>query len=116
MGTERKPADSYSGPRSDAAPEASPSPQPAQPKDVFDALFADAPTGIYVALNAVIRYVNRRMQVYTGRTRGDLQGQHYLRLVVSEDRDMVKQNLIKVANGEHVLPYDYRIVSEAGDT
>jgi len=116
MGTERKPADSYSDPRSGAAPEASPSPQPAQPKDLFDGLFADAPTGIYVALNGVIRYVNRRMQVYTGRTRGDLQGQHYLRLVVSEDRDRVKQNLTKVANGEHVLPYDYRIVNEAGDT
>ncbi len=97
------------------APEASPLSQPAQAKDAFDGLFADAPTGIYVALNGVIRYVNRRTQVYTGRTRGDLQGQHYLRLVVSEDRDRVKQNLIKVANGEHVLPYDYRIVNEAGD-
>jgi len=116
MGTERKPTDSHFGPRSDAAPEASPSPQPAQPKDVFDALFADAPTGIYVALNGVIRYVSRRMQVYTGRTRGDLQGQHYLRLVVSEDRDRVKENLVRVAKGEHVLPYDYRIVNEAGDT
>ena len=116
MITERESTDSYSDPRSGAAPEASPSPQPPQPKDLFDGLFADAPTGIYVALNGVIRYVNRRMQVYTGRTRGDLQGQHYLRLVVSEDRDRVKQNLIKVANGEHVLPYDYRIVNEAGDT
>src|SRR5512136_1721781 len=114
MGTERKPADSYSSPRSDAAPEASPSPQPAQPKDLFDALFADAPTGIYLALNGVIRYVNRRTQMYTGRTRGDLQGQHYLRLVVPEDRAIVKQNLIRVANGDHVLPYEYRIVNEAG--
>jgi PAS domain S-box-containing protein len=115
MGAERKSADSYSDPRSATAPEASPLSQPAQAKDVFDGLFADAPTGIYVALNGVIRYVNRRTQVYTGRTRGDLQGQHYLRLVVSEDRERVKQKLIRVANGEHVLPYDYRIVNEAGD-
>ena len=115
MGTERKPTDSYSDLRGSAAREASTEPQPAQPKDVFDSLFADAPTGIYVALNGITRYVNRRMPVYTGRTRGDLQGQHYLRLVVPEDRDLVKQNLIKVAGGEHVLPYDYRIVNDAGD-
>jgi PAS domain S-box-containing protein len=115
MGTERRPADSHSDTRGSAVREPSPEPQPAPLKDVFDGLFADAPLGIHVTLNGIIRYVNRRMQMYTGRTRSDLQGQHYLRLVLPQDRDTVKQNLNRVAGGEHVPPCEYRILNEAGD-
>ncbi len=113
MGTDRSAADSYLGPAGSGAEPSSP---PVVPRDAFDALFGDAPTGIYVVLDGIIRYVNRRMQIYTGRTRGDLQGQHYLRLVVPEDRERIKQNLTKAAGGERMLPSDYRIVNEQGET
>ncbi len=113
MGSDRKTADSRSSSPESGAAEISP---PSVPRDAFDSLFADAPTGIYVALDGIIRYVNRRMQICTGRTRGDLQGQHYLRLVVPEDRERVKQNLMKGAGAERMLPSDYRILNEAGET
>ncbi|MDM7998808.1 MAG: PAS domain S-box protein [Dehalococcoidia bacterium] len=116
MGAEKSSADSQRDPQSGAGPEVSPASQADQSIDLYDSLFGGAPTGIYIVSDGVIRYVNRRMQVYTGRTRGDLQGQKYLLLVVPEDRDRVMQNLTKVTSGEHVLPYEYRIVNEVGDT
>lgn len=114
MSSDGRAADSWSGPPGGPGPEAVP--PPTVPRDAFDSLFGDAPTGIYVVLDGIIRYVNRRMQIHTGRTRGDLQGQHYLRLVVPEDRERVKQNLARAAGGERMLPSDYRILNEAGET
>lgn len=114
MSSDRRAADSWSGPP--GGPGAEAAPPPTVPRDAFDSLFGDAPTGIYVVLDGIIRYVNRRMQIHTGRTRGDLQGQHYLRLVVPEDRERVKQNLARAAGGERMLPSDYRILNEAGET
>ncbi len=119
MDTDEKPRDPYLNapavpPARGAAREPSPDAH-RQPREILDNLFADAPIGVYVAQNGVIRYVNRRMQAYTGRTRSELLGQNYLRLVVSEDRETIKQGLIRVAGGEHIPPHEYRILNENGE-
>lgn len=113
MGNDKKTAGSWSAPEGGGGASG---PAPVVPRGAFEPLFGDAPTGIWVVLDGIIRYVNRRMQDYTGRTRGDLQGQHYLRLVAPEDRERVSRDLANAAGGDRLQPFDYRILNEAGET
>jgi len=85
-------------------------------EESFRSLFTGAPIGIYIVQDGKFRMVNQRFQELSGRAETELLGMSSLDIVHREDRNMVRENAIKMLKGELHSPYVYRYVDQAGET
>ena len=79
-------------------------------------LTSGSPIGIYIVEHGRFQYVNSHFQRLTGYSEGELLGTDSLRLVLPGDRDMVRENAMKMLKGERSSPYEFRVVNKAGET
>jgi len=70
--------------------------------------------GVYVVRKGKFRFVNPHIIAYSGFSEEDLLGRDTLSLVHSEDRDMVRENAIKMLKNERQHPYEYRLITRDG--
>ncbi len=75
-----------------------------------------SPVGIYIVQDGKFQYVNPQFQRYTGYSEDELLGTDSLSLVLSEDRNMVRENAVKMLKGLRSSPYEYRVVIKSGET
>ncbi len=87
-----------------------------QVEDSFRKLAESSPIGIYIIQHGKFKYVNVRFQQYTGYSEEELLAMTALRLVIPEDRDMVRDRAIQMLKGERHTPYEYRITDKAGNS
>ncbi len=80
----------------------------------FRVLAESSPIGTYIVEQGKFLFVNTRFQEYTGYTREELLGTESLRLVLPQDREMVKANAVQMLKGQRRTPYEYRIVNRSG--
>lgn len=85
-------------------------------QQLFDSLFSITPTGIYIAQDGVLQYVNPQFQSCTGYDKDELVGADFSRIVIPEDRDAARENALVMLSGESLSPYEYRIVTKSGET
>ncbi len=72
--------------------------------------------GVYIIQDFIFQYVNPTLAVMFGYTVEEMEGKiSPLDLVVSEQRDFVKKNLIRRATGELKHPYDVKCVRRNGE-
>lgn len=84
-------------------------------EELFQDLSYCSPMGIYIVQDGKFRYVNPRLQRLLGYAEEELLGKDPLDFVHPDDRDVVSENVAGMLAGERVQPYEYRVVSKAGD-
>jgi PAS domain S-box-containing protein len=86
-----------------------------QEEELFRIIRASSPIGLFIVQDGKFKFVNDVFRAATGRSPGDLIGANSMTLVLPEDRDMVRENAIKMLKGELTSPYKYRIVTRTGE-
>jgi len=86
-----------------------------QAEDLFESLTLNSPVGIYIVQNGKFQFVNPQFQKDTGYSKNELLGMDSLRLVIPEDREMVRENAVRMLKRERSAPYEYRATSKGGD-
>jgi two-component system NtrC family sensor kinase len=73
-------------------------------------LSEQAPVGASIMQDGRFCYVNSFFSSATGYTPDELVGKDSLQIVVPEDRDMVRENTVKMLKGDIVSPYQFRVI------
>ncbi len=73
-----------------------------------------SPVGVCIIQDGKFCYVNSNFPIATGYTADELMGKDPLELIVPEDREMVRENEIKMLKGELIPPYQFRVIHKDG--
>jgi PAS domain S-box-containing protein len=84
-------------------------------EELFRIIRASSPIGLFIVQDGEFKFVNDVFRAATGRSPEELIGANSMTLVLPEDRDMVRENAIKMLKGERTSPYRYRIVNQNGE-
>ena len=76
-------------------------------KQKWEAL-RNAPIGIYIVQNKKFVWTNLRFSQEVGYTEKELIGMEAMDLVVREDREVLRENMILMLKGQSVHPFEYR--------
>lgn len=77
-------------------------------------IFRTTPIGLFIIQDGKFQFVNDIFQRITGGQPDELIGTESRNLVLPEDREMVRENAVKMLKGERIEPYKYRIVVSSG--
>ena len=83
---------------------------------LYKILANSSPVGVYIAQDGKFRFVNPQFQKLSGFTKDELLDTDSLRLVHPEDREKVRENAVGMLKGNHLSPYEFRIISKGGET
>ncbi len=81
----------------------------------FETLAERAPIGIYIAQDGAFQYVNPRFAALTGYAVEEVLGSNPLDIVLPEDRELVRENAVRMLKGQATGSYEYRIRSGTGE-
>ena len=95
--------------------EASESQQGQQREEIIDILRSSTPVGLFMVQDGKFQFVNEKFREITGGSPDELIGTDPMKLVLPEDREMVRENAIAMLKGERSTPYKYRIINKDGD-
>ena len=84
-------------------------------EELFRIIRASSPIGLFIVQDGEFKFLNDIFRGATGRSPEELIGANSMTLVLPEDRDMVRENAIKILKGERFSPYKYRIVTQNGE-
>ncbi len=79
--------------------------------ELYRTLASSSPAGVYIAQNRKFQFANPQLQKYTGFSQDELLGMSPLMLIYPEDREMVRENAIKMLKGERSSAYEFRIIT-----
>jgi PAS domain S-box-containing protein len=88
--------------------------QQRQEGELFRIFRASSPIGLFIVQDGKFQFVNDVFHKITGRKPEELLGTDPMKLVLPEDRDMVRENAIRMLNGESSFPYKYRLIDQDG--
>ena len=83
-------------------------------EEVLKILSEQTPVGVCIMQDGKFCYVNSNFPIAIGYTVDELLGKDYLDIVVPEDREMVRENTIKMLKGELTSPYQFRVIHKDG--
>ena len=86
-----------------------------QRDDVIDFFRTSTPIGLFIVLDGKFEFVNDYFRAITGNNPDDLLGTDPMRLVLPEDREMLRENAVAMLKGERTAPYKYRIITKEGE-
>lgn len=95
--------------------EASESQQGQQREEIIDILRSSTPVGLFMVQDGKFQFVNEKFREISGGSPDELIGTDPMKLVLPEDREMVRENAIAMLKGERSTPYKYRIINKDGD-
>jgi two-component system NtrC family sensor kinase len=84
-------------------------------EEVLKILSEQAPVGVCIMQDSKFCYVNHYFSIATGYTLDELVGNDSSVLVDPEDREVVRENTIKMLRGEIHTPYQFRVICRNGD-
>lgn len=87
-----------------------------QAQQLVNALFSSSPIGLYIVQDRCFRVASTEFQQISGYSEDELIGTPSLSIVFPDDRDMVRDNAVKVLKGERTPGYEFRIVAKSGET
>lgn len=85
-------------------------------EELFHIFRIASPVGLFIIQDGKFQFVNDVFYSITGTNPDELLGTDPTKLIFPEDRSMVRENAIRMLNGERSTPYKYRIVNKAGQT
>jgi len=83
---------------------------------LFKTLSEELPVGVCIMQDGRFCYVNRTFPIAIGYTVDELMGKGSLEIVVPDDREMVKENTMRMLKGELRSPYQFRVICKDGGT
>ena len=83
-------------------------------EEVLKILSEQAPVGVCIMQDGKFCYVNSNFPLAVGYTADELMGKDPLELIVPEDREMVRENEIKMLKGKLIPPYQFRVIHKDG--
>lgn len=85
-----------------------------QAGELFHIFRISSPIGLFIIQDGKFRFVNDVFHSITGASPEALLGTEPTNLILPDDRNMVRENAIKMLKGERSTPYKYRILNQAG--
>ncbi|MDH4300331.1 MAG: PAS domain S-box protein, partial [Dehalococcoidia bacterium] len=82
--------------------------------ELFKTLSEELPIGVCIMQDGKFCYVNSTFPIAIGYTVDELADKDSLELVVPEDREMVKQNTLRMLKGDLHSPYQFRVTCKNG--
>jgi two-component system NtrC family sensor kinase len=82
--------------------------------ELFKTLSEELPVGVCIMQDEKFCYVNSTFPIAIGYTVDELVGKGSLEIVLPEDREMVKENTMKMLKGELRSPYQFRVTCKDG--
>jgi len=83
-----------------------------QSSELFRTLFHRSPIGTYIIQNGHFRLVNRQLAYIVGYEEDELIGKPALGLVLTEDRDAVRENAVRMLKAGSSMGYEFRIITK----
>ena len=83
-------------------------------EQLLKAVLISSPIGTYIVQDGHFRFASHQFQQIAGYSENELIGTYCLNLVLPEDRDMVRQNAVKMLKGERSFGYEFRVVTKRG--
>jgi len=84
-------------------------------EELLEILSEEAPTGVCIMQDGRFCYINSKFPIAIGYTVDELVGKDSLEIVVPEDREMVRENTMKMLKGELSSPYQFRVICKDGN-
>ena len=88
----------------------------AETENLFEILANKSPVGLCIIRDGRFCYTNPAFQDIIGYREDELLDKDFLELIVPEDKEMVRENTIKVLKGERILPCQFRVTHRNGST
>jgi PAS domain S-box-containing protein len=82
--------------------------------ELVETLTEQLPVGVCVMQDGKFCYVNSTFPIAIGYTVDELIGMDSLQIVMPEDRELVKENTVKMLKGELLAPYQFRVMCKDG--
>ncbi len=87
-----------------------------QAEELFQTVSNYSPVGVYIVSDRKFQFVSPQFEKSTGYRKDQLLGTYPLDMVLPEDRDLVRENAVKMLKGQRSAPYEYRLVNARGET
>ncbi|MFC1925862.1 PAS domain S-box protein [Chloroflexota bacterium] len=71
--------------------------------------------GVYIVQDGKFQFANSILQELLGYSEEELAGMDSLSIVYPEDREVVRENAVKMLKGERSSPYEFRYVNKGGE-
>ncbi|HEX9897114.1 MAG TPA: PAS domain-containing sensor histidine kinase [Dehalococcoidales bacterium] len=75
---------------------------------------SSTPIGLFILQDGKFQFVNDNFRAVTAGGPAELLNTESMNLVLPEDREMVRENAIKMLKGQSLTPYKYRIMTRTG--
>ena len=85
-------------------------------EELIKILGDNSPIGVCIIQEGKFCYINPAFLLFTGYSADELEGRDASDIVVPEDREMVREDTIKMLKGEHSFPSQFRVACEDGST
>ena len=87
-----------------------------QAEELYTTFANSSQIGVYIVQDGRFQFVNPQFQSHTGFSQDELLGIDPLTIVHPEDREMVRENAVKMLKRERSSPYEFRAVTKGGET
>ena len=84
-------------------------------EELYTTLANSSQISIYIIQNRKCQFANPKFCGYTGYSQDELGRMDLLALVHPEDREMVRENAVKMLKGERFSPYEFRSITKGGE-
>ncbi|MBW2707705.1 MAG: PAS domain S-box protein [Deltaproteobacteria bacterium] len=82
------------------------------PSDFFANIFLNSPIGIYIIQDGKFVFVNPEFQQITGYSEAEITNMNSLRIVHRDDKQLVRENAIRMLKGQLASPYEHRVLTK----
>ncbi|MBU2496266.1 MAG: PAS domain S-box protein [Candidatus Omnitrophica bacterium] len=86
-----------------------------QAKELFQKIFNDSPNDIFIVQDGKFKLVNPQFEKETGYTKKELLNKDSLELLHPEDKEMVRENIIKNLKSGLSAPFEFRGIRKDGE-
>ena len=87
-----------------------------QAEELYTAFANSSQIGVYIVQDRKFQFVNSQFQSHMGFSQDELLGIDPLKIVHPEDREMVRENAVKMLKRTRFSPYEFRAVTKGGET
>jgi len=87
-----------------------------QAEELFRTLFDRSPVGLFIIQDRNFQLINPQFLQLTGYKEDEFIGTDSLAFILPEDRNIVRENTIKILKGELTFPFELRVINKTGET